>query len=165
MTKPDIDSLLGGLVGQRCEGADNPYGSILRLDIGPLGDSLDAKPGAKPHGWRHLTIESPWRLSRDREVVCDWNDEGGTEGALTDYIAPLVGRTVMEISTAPPGWDLRLTLSGGLGLFVFSDSDDDREDAWFILGTDGLILSAGPERKGGGGLKIKRLPADGPRQE
>lgn len=156
----DMDVLLGELVGQRCEGVDNPYGSILRLDIGPLAVRVDDEVGAKPHGWRHLTIESPWRLVLQREVLCDWNDDGGTGGVLTDLIASLKGKTVLEVSAAPPGWDLRIRLSDGFELFVFSDSNDDRDDAWFILGTDGLTLSAGPERAGEGGVKIKRLPAD-----
>lgn len=156
----DINTLLGELVGQRCEGADNPYGSILRLDIGLLGVRANDAPGTTPHGWRHLTAESPWRLASNREVLCDWNDEGGVGGVLAKRIVHLVGKTVLEIVTAPPGWDLRMRLSEGLDLFVFSDSNDDREDAWFILGTDGLTASVGPERDGEGGVKIKQRPGD-----
>lgn len=155
MAADEIRSVLQAMVGHRCEGADNPYGSILRLDIGPLGLSPGDSPSARPHGWRHLTIESPWRLASDNDVLCDWNEEGGPHGSISNLITPLLGRTLIAVRADPPAWDLRLQFSGGFELFVFSDSDEDRDDAWFILGTDGLTLSAGPQRGSTGGAKLK----------
>jgi hypothetical protein len=141
----EIHDVVAQLAGQRCEGADNPYGSILSVDLGPLGLRRGEESGAKQHGWRHLTVLSPWRLHTDREVVADWNVEGGAGGPLPALVKQLVGDVVMAADTSGPAWDLRLTWKSGLTLCVFSDSTDDRDDAWFILGTDGIEVSAAPE--------------------
>ena len=153
----EVHAVLAELVGQRIEGADNPYGSIFRLDIGPLARRADDDDDARPHGWRHLTILSLWRLETDREVRCDWNDPGGASGTLSGFIAPLVGLSIRSARAMPPSWDLVLTLSDGSRMVVFSDSSDDGDDAWFILGTDGLELSVSPRIRGeAGGWKLKR---------
>lgn len=145
MNEAKLRSAVGELVGQCCEGVENPYGSILSIDLGPLGLRSDDLPGAKPHGWRHLTVLSPWRLETDQYVIADWNENGAPAGTLPQTIQVLHKQSVVAAETAPPGWDLRLRWSNGLSLVVFSDSTDDREDAWFILGTDGLEVSAAPD--------------------
>lgn len=133
------------LIGQRCERVENPYGSVLSVDLGPLGVRLDDRPDTKAHGWRHLTVLSPWRLQTADFVVCDWNDEGGPAGRLGDLLGALVGERVSSAEATGPGWDLILHWSNGMSLMVFSDSTDHRDDAWFILGTDGVEVAAGPE--------------------
>ena len=149
-----IEEVLKQLEGQRCEGADNPYGSIIRFDIGPLGRPPD-EPEATPHGWRHLTIQSPWRLETANRVLGDWNTPGWPDHAISELIARLVGKVVLKAEASGPGWDLVLTWSDGTKLRVFSDSDEDGDDAWFILGTDGLELAAGPAKGEGPGWTIK----------
>lgn len=144
VTAESVGRVLQELVGQRCEGVDNPHGSILRIDIGALGSRPDDVPTARRHGWRHLTVESPWRLERADGVLCDWNFSGGVDGELSWRIQTLLGRTVTSAQAVPPAWDLRVTFSGGVMLAVFSDSNDDRDDAWMILGTDGVELVVGP---------------------
>src|SRR5690348_6894631 len=139
-----LRSAVGELVGQRCERAENPYGSILSIDLGPLGLRGDDPPDAKPHGWRHLTVLSPWRLQTDELVVADWNVDGGTHGSLPRIIQRLVGDRVVRAETRAPAWDLELYWESGLALYVFGDAMDDRDSAWFILGTDGLEVSATP---------------------
>jgi len=149
-----IQQVLDELVGQRCEGVDNPHGSVLRLDIGPLGTRVDA-PDDPPHGWRHLTILSPWRLESRTEVVCDWNEPGGPTGSLLAKVQSLAGVAVTSATASPPGWDLVIEWSNGTRLLVFSDRNDNREDAWVILGTDGLELGAGPATAGHTGIDLK----------
>ena len=144
MSNSDLQSLVRDIVGQQCEGAQNPNGSVLSLDFGTLGRRANDDPSATPHGWRHLTVLSPWRLESEAEIVIDWNTDGGTGGAIMPAIEGLIGQRVVAASTAPPGWDLRIRWSNGLTLVVFGDSTDDREDAWFILGTDGAEAGAVP---------------------
>lgn len=126
-----IHGVLRELVGQQCQGADNPYGSIFRLEIGPLRH-------------RHLTIYSPWRLDGPDRVICDWNFPGGAKGTITPLTHTVIGRTVESATADPPGWDLQIVFSGGLVLKTFNDSEEDPGDAWTILGTNGLEISARP---------------------
>ncbi len=121
-----------------------PHGSILRLDLGPLGHRATDGPQDRPHGWRHLTVESPWRLEDEQYVICDWNFPGGKDGDIARLASTLVGHHVVQATAVAPGFDLDLRFSGGLRLVVFADSDDVRQDAWMILGTDDLTLSVGP---------------------
>jgi hypothetical protein len=114
------------------------------LEIGPLGKRIDDAPDARPHGWRHLTIYSAWRLDAADHVICDWNFTGGAKGEIMPLIQTLVGRKVESAVANAPGWDLRIALSGRLTLVTFSDSNDERDDVWMILGTDGLELGAVP---------------------
>lgn len=157
----DVQAVIRELIGQRCEGADNPYGSILRMEIGPLGRRADDPPTAAPHGWRHLTVLSPWRLESIDGVIADWNLSGGDQGEILGRVAALVGLTVVAASAEPPGWDLTLSWSNGMRLRVFGDCTQDRDDAWVILGTDGLELGAGPAKPGTAGYQLTR-PTDGP---
>jgi len=144
MDEAKIRATVAELIGQRCERVENPYGSILSIDLGPLGLRSDDPPDAKPHGWRHLTVLSPWRLQTDDYVVSDWNENGAPGGELAKTIQLLHKHSVITARTASPGWDLHLRWSNGMSLVVFSDSTDERKDAWFILGTDGLEVSAAP---------------------
>lgn len=138
-------SVVRDLVGQRCERAENPYGSILSIDFGRLALRADDPPTAKPHGWRHLTILSPWRMQTSEYVVSDWNVNGGVHGGLQAALLRLVGNAIVDAETTGPAWDLVLKWDNGVSLFVFSDMTDDRDSAWFILGTDGIEASAAPE--------------------
>lgn len=140
----DIQSIVAQMVGHRCEAVSNPYGSILSIEIGDLALRPGSPPGSKPHGFRHLTIYSPWRLEDDHAVLLDWNVDGGTGGLIQPNIQILVGRTVISASTSAPAWDLRLNWTGGLRLVVFGDATDNRDDAWFILGSDGAQAIACP---------------------
>lgn len=156
----DVQAVLQQLVGQRCGGVDNPYGSILRLDLGPFGWQLDGPPTARRHGWRHLTVLSPWRLESTDEVLADWNLNGGFSGQILNRVQVLQGVTVTKAEASPPGWDLTMIWSNGLRLRVFCDSDEDRNDAWMILGTDGLELGVGPARAGSPGYELKKPQVD-----
>jgi hypothetical protein len=75
-------------------------------------------------------------------VVCDWNFEGGATGEIQRIIEMLIGRSVLSATVDPPACDLRLSFAGGLTLVVFADRTDEREDAWFILGSDGAEAGA-----------------------
>lgn len=132
------------LVGLRCEGADNPYGSVLRLDLGPLGRRITDASDVPPHGLRHLTVLSPWRLEDRNAIIADWNVAGSPDGSLSSIAGQLVGDVVVHAEASAPGWDLRLQWQSGRTLVVFGDSTPDRADAWFILGTDGLEVAATP---------------------
>lgn len=149
-----VQDVLRELQGKRCENVDNPHGSILRLDIGTMGRRAD-DPAAPLHGWRHITILSPWRLESAAEVIADWNTRGGSGGSLFNAVRRLRGDTVQHASAQPPGWDLVIEWSSGLRLFVFADSTEDREDAWMILGTDGLELGVRPVRSGQAGYELR----------
>ena len=155
MKAQSLSSYLNELVGQKCEGVDNPVGSVLRLDIGPLGLGPHDEPDSEPHGWRHLTIKSPWRLQNVQEVLCDWNLCQTDAGALRACIAQLAGQTIQNAEADLPGCDLRLSWSNDLMLIVFADTNEDREDAWFILGTDGLELTAGPAKGAHSGWRVR----------
>ena len=146
MRDKELRDHLNELVGHKCEGVDNPLGSVLRLDIGARGLGPHDGPNSEPHGWRHLTIESPWRLENRREVLCDWNLSQTDAAGLKSCIAQLAGQTIRSVEAELPGCDLRLSWSNDLKLIVFADTTEDRDDAWFILGTDGLELTAGPTK-------------------
>jgi hypothetical protein len=98
-------------------------------------------------GWRRLTVNSPWRIQSADSILADWNSDNGLNGELVTSASQLVGATLDSIEVIPPAWDLLLKWSNGWSVFVFSDSDDLRDDAWYILGIDGLEIAAGP-RKG-----------------
>lgn len=143
-----IERAVADLVGQRCARAENPHGSILSIDLGPLALRSSDAADARPHGWRHLTILSPWRLQTKDHVVADWNVDGGVAGVLPQLIQQLVGDRVIAAQTSMPAWDLRLDWESGLTLTVFGDCTNEREDAWFILGTDGLEIAGSPRVAG-----------------
>lgn len=135
-----LKKLIGDIVGQTCTGATNPHGSVLSLDFGPKAVHPGWPSDARPHGWRHLTILSPWRLENDSEVICDWNVSGSGpngHGEIQSEIQALINTSVTGAETEPPGWDLRITFQNGLRLIVFGDAVIDRDKPWFILGTDG----------------------------
>lgn len=155
MSTKELSHILEALVGQRCEAIDNPIGSILLIDIGPLGPPDPDRPGVRPNSWRHLTIECPWRLQTSERVLCDWNDSNGAEGAILAAMSGLIGQRITSASATPPGWDLSLAWGSGVTLLTLSDATVDRWDAWSVLGTDGLQVGAGPLRDSGGGLEIR----------
>lgn len=144
MATSDLRALLADIVGQRCERATNPHGSILSLDFGALARRENDDSSSVAHGWRHLTIFSPWRLQSEDEILCDWNSDGGAGGVITTVLSQLEGQTAVSTATEPPAWDMTIQFSSGLQLVVFGDSTDDRDDAWFILGTDGKEGGATP---------------------
>lgn len=78
-------------------------------------------------------------------MLFDWNDEGGPNAPLQRLVPSLIGRRVVSASASAPTWDLRIEFSGDRVLEVFSDCSDDRDDAWFVLGTDGIEVSVSPE--------------------
>ena len=133
----DVLRLVGQLVGLPCTRVENPRGSILSIDLGDLGSRPGDTVSDRPHGWRHLTVLAPWRIESNAAVLCDWNVEGGASGRIVELAASLVGKGIVAAATSPPGWDLRLDFDGGITLVVFGDATVDRDDAWFILGTDG----------------------------
>ncbi len=157
-------AILDGLRGHVCTGVDNPIGSVLRLDIGPLSvpthgsekDGTDRGITPAPHGWRHLTIESPWRILYRGEVVCDWNDRGGFHGTIGADIRKLLNARVEEVQADTRTWDLAITFNDDLELGVFCDTEEDREEALTLMGTDNLLITAGAHRWLKGGAKIKR---------
>jgi hypothetical protein len=155
MNEHSIQEVLHGLVGQRCQWVDNPVGSILLIDIGPVSAEGGETSGLRPRSWRHLTVECPWRLQSQDRVLCDWNDDGGVGGLIERTVSALHGQSVTGASAIAPAWDLKLTFSGGLSLFAFADSNDLRADAWSILGTDGLEAAIGPEREGRPGCRLR----------
>ncbi len=148
MIDADPRVLLADVVGQRCERATNPHGSILSLDFGELGRRKGDDAASVLHGWRHLTVYSPWRLQLPQEILCDWNSSSGSAGVIIAVVAQLQGQSVVAAATAAPAWDLKITFSSGIELAVFGDNTDDREDAWFILGTDGAECGAIPVMRG-----------------
>lgn len=155
MSTTDPRVLLADIVGQRCECATNPHGSILSLDFGHLGRREDDDVSSPLHGWRHLTVLSPWRLQDNEEVQCDWNSDGGAGGVIAAVIAHLEGQVVVSAATTLPAWDLTIQFASGVQLVVFGDNNDDREDAWFILGTDGAECGAAPRVRALGGGREK----------
>jgi hypothetical protein len=143
MSQP-ITEVVASLVGLRCEAIENPIGSIISIDFGPLSLRPDDPPTARPHGYRHLTVLSPWRVQTDDDVIVDSNVDGGTNGLIRPLLRDLVGQRVVAAATSPPAWDLRISLSSSVHLLVFGDATDDRDDAWFILGTDGIQVAGQP---------------------
>lgn len=155
MRMPDkLLNVLLGLVGQRCTGADNPHGSVIRLDIGDLGPASGEPEHSKKHGWRHLTIQSAWRLESAEEVLASWDTSESDGEVLAERLRSLLDRKILAATAAPPAYDLAIELSGGVVLKVFCDCGDTETDCWFLLGTDGLEVGARPVFKGGGGVEI-----------
>ena len=159
MTEETLAKIFAQMVGHVCEEVDNPTGSILRLYIGQMSRLADdALPTSKPHGWRHFTIMSPWRLQNSSTVICDWTVTGGKHGSLGKYITVMMQRRVVSIGAIPPAWDLQIEFDNDLSLFVFSDATNDRDSAWFLLGTDGLVLNAAPQMDDIVGLNADETP-------
>lgn len=146
-------SYLTGVVGCRCEVADNPVGSVIHVDLGPLSNRSDDQPGARMHGRYCFTIRSPWRLIENSLVVSDWNDRGGSGGDIEAALGKLIGAVVIGVQVEEPGCDIRLLFANQSVLQVFADSDAD-DDAWFVIGTDGMLVKARPKGPGGGGLSL-----------
>ncbi|HTD62984.1 MAG TPA: hypothetical protein VK679_20155 [Gemmatimonadaceae bacterium] len=139
--RAEIHNTLQALVGQPCTGTLNPMGSILLLEIGPLGRPAD-DADAELRGWRSFTIYCPWRLDDVDHTICDWNFSGGAKGEIYPLMQTLVGRTVESVVTNAPGWDLRIGFSGGLTLTTLSDSDTERDEVWIMFGNDGFKFKA-----------------------
>ena len=138
-----LQALVDQLVGLPCTQAKSPHGSILSLDFGPLGRRGDDDASDEPHGWRHLTVLSPWRVQDSARVRFDWNH---ANAEIQRAVATLLlGCNVVDATMMLPGCDLIIRLSNGLELRVFGDSTADRVDAWFILGTDGAEAGASPQ--------------------
>lgn len=140
----ELEIVVEQLPGLRCGAVDNPYGSILSVDFGEMGLRPDSLPDEKPHGWRHLTVYSPWRLDDGVEIIVDSNVDGGVHGSIGGLLQPLAGATVSAARVTAPAWDLVIEWTNGLRLSVFGDCDDDRDHAWMILGTDGVNAVAKP---------------------
>lgn len=140
MTTSSIRDVLRELSGVKCEGADNPHGSVIRFDLGELGLGPKQDATDVAHGWRHLTVLSPWRIQTPTLILGDWNADD-----ISPVLRERVGKRVEAAESAPPGWDLRIKWEDGVELLVFGDATIDRDDAWFILGTDGLEISGSPE--------------------
>ena len=138
----DWQSLLQALCGQPCSGIDNPHGSVIRLDIGPTIEVLTIRGRLVQRGWRQLTVLSPWRLERSSTVLLDWNALARDPDGGNSRISSLVGATITAVETQGPGWDLAVSFSDGSVFRVFNDINEDRSEGWYILGTDGLELSA-----------------------
>ena len=142
-----VTRVLHELIGQRCENVENPHGSVLSIDIGPMGTRV-GEENAKAHGWRHLTVLSPWRLETLDKILTVWNTPGGTEHPdLVVAVSRLIGLRVVNVESSPPAWDLTITWSSDIPLRVFADSTPQREDAWFILGTDGEEVAGVPNKE------------------
>ena len=139
MEASTIRDVLSELSGVKCEGADNPYGSVIRFDLGELGLGPKQDETDVLHGWRHLTVLSPWRIQTPTMILGDWNADD-----ITPVLREPIGKRVKAAESVPPGWDLRIKWEDGVELLVFGDATIDREDAWFILGTDGLEISGSP---------------------
>jgi hypothetical protein len=151
--REELSRVLGELHGLTIEIVSNPIGSIIRVEMGPLEIPSD-EPDASPRGLRRLTILSPWRLQSPDEVICDWTDPGGSGGQLRELLSVLQGQTVESAAAPGPAHDITLRLSSGHQLISFSDVDDTRDNAWFLLGGDGLALEVAPRRKTEGGWRI-----------
>lgn len=143
MSRATADEVLQSLAGLRCNHVDNPLGSVIRFDLGPM-DHSQVDPDAGVHGWRHLTILGPWRLEAEEQVIADWNIPGCPDEALLRILRRLEGDEVVAADGAPPGWDLVVHWRSGHRLSAFGDCDEYRHEAWFIIGTDGVTISMGP---------------------
>ena len=73
--------------------------------------------------------------------------QAAPSGALAVALSQLVGKTVVQVETKPPAFDLTIQWSNGLSLVVFGDSTPDRDDAWFIIGTDSEEIAGTPVRR------------------
>lgn len=140
----DLTEALREIIGWPCVRAQNPYGSIITLDFGTLELPKDPLPKQQPTGRRRITVYSPWRIEDEVAIHLDWNVDGGPGGRLRDLVRMLQEQEVVSAETKPPGWDLKLSFSGGLRLVVFGDFNNERDFAWSVTGTDGLMLSARP---------------------
>jgi hypothetical protein len=141
----ELNSVVQQLPGLHCGAVGNPYGSILSVDFGEMGLRPNALPNETPHGWRHLTVFSPWRIDDDEEIIVDSNVNGGVHGSIAGLLSPLMKAVVSNARVSGPAWDLVVEWSNGLRLTVFGDCDDDRDYAWMILGTDGVNVVAKPK--------------------
>src|SRR5436309_2202733 len=140
----DLHTTLREIIGWPCVRAQNPHGSIISLDFGKLELPKDALPKEQPTGRRSITVYSPSRVEDDAAIHLDWNVDGGPDGRLRDLIRVFEEQQLVSADTEAPAWDLRMIFSNGLRLVVFGDFDDERDVAWFVTGTDGLMLSARP---------------------
>jgi hypothetical protein len=140
----EVSRELRRLVGSTCTGVTNSVGSVILIDIGPMGRGPHQAEHSPEQGWRSLLVDSPWRLQTQSRVLCDWNAADGAQGTLSRCISTLVGRVVTKVEVAPPAWDLRVWFSDDVDLVVFNDAAPDREYSWTVLGTDGLEIVAGP---------------------
>lgn len=143
----EVGVAVGQLHGLACTQADNPHGSIILVDLGPLAVPEGLPPAAAARGYRSLTILCPWRLETATDVLGDWNQPGGVSGRINELLSLLVGSTVIGAEVFPPAGDLRIRFSNGIQLVVFVDSDSEADDAWSILGTDGLEIAVQAPRR------------------
>lgn len=135
----EVASAVAQLRGLACTQADNPHGSILLIDLGPLAVPEGLPAEAPKRGYRSLTIFCPWRLETATDVLGDWNGSGSTSERINQLLSSLVGVTVADAQVFPPSGDLRINFSNGTHLIVFVDSNGEAaDDAWSLLGTDGL---------------------------
>ena len=143
-TQANIARVLDSLAGLEVSRAESPVGYVLSLDLGTLGRSADATTEERTHGWRHLTVLSPWRIESTDGTICDWVAcVEAPRSALP--LSFLRGKRVHEARSRAPTWDLVIHFDGGLLLTVFTSRSKDREDGWFVLGTDGVEVAGVPQ--------------------
>jgi hypothetical protein len=59
-----------------------------------------------------------WRLEKEASIVAS---SDGAERQIVKGLGRLVGHRLIDISAAPPAWDLTFKFSGGFHLKVFCD--------------------------------------------
>jgi hypothetical protein len=138
------EAVVQSFIGLKCVNIINPAGSILVVDF-DRADAIGTYSAEEPSTpWRSLTVLSPWRLSSATHVLADWNVDGGKGGLILPIMSRLCGTSVVSAHAAGPDWDLIMYFSDGTKITVFSDTLDDRESAWYVLGSDQLSIGFGP---------------------
>jgi hypothetical protein len=108
----------------------------------PLNSPFQPEEFRQYRGEMELLVWSSWRLQTVTDILA--SSDQGDIGLVR--LPTLIGLSVVEVSAAPPAWDLFLEFSNGIRLLTFSDhvSPDASIDQNWELWVDGRHLQAGP---------------------
>ena len=129
---------VGALKGLPLWGARRGPGSTLKLEVGGVSHTYQAKDGRKfPRGeFRVSVLDSSWRVVSVEGASVGSSDEL----ALIDKRLPLLLRGQTVESFCVDGTDFRMGLSGGVCVESFASSFDKDAEYWTLFMPRGECL-------------------------
>lgn len=141
----EINSILGGLVGQPCLGVYFSYGDELRIDFGDRIIQIGTgQAGFTSGSWILGTRASYWELAPHGEPVTPPEHSDSREYRVVVQV--VIDTVVAHARLISKGLILEVTFSNDYILRVYPDPDAAEDDIcdWELFTPDKKILEVGP---------------------